>query len=824
MLGRPTALVSCTLMVTIGSLGLPKAVWAADPPATVLRPSQEQALTPPRLVEQVDLDYPAAARQLGVHGDVSVLVQVGEDGSVVSVEVESGPEIFHEAAIAGAQSLRFEPARRGGVAVVVTTRVHFHFAPPVPPGEGPDIEIVVHATDPDLADVRARTTLDEAELRRSTGSDLAETVSQVAGVRIAGGTADASKPIIRGQQERRLLVLNDGIRHESQKWGPDHGTEIDPFSAGQISVVRGAAGARYGPDAIGGVILVEPPPLREEAGVGGKGVLAYTSNGRRPYGAVRLDVVPEGAPGLSMRIEGNHAVGASRTTPDYVLGNTASEVTNLGMSLGLRHEDSRLRASWRHYDLRAGIFYGVQSSSPSAFRDQLARDRPATADLWSVTTDLDRPLQDVAHDVLSVHGETSGAWGSLVASYAFQLNRRQEADQVRDSVTRAQFDFTLRTHSLDVLLEHAPLILPGAELSGGMGLQGSVQENVFTGVPLLPNFRAFGAGAFAFERLSLARVDLEVGGRVDGLARTAFMTDNDFERHERRGNLDDERCDFDGVVAQCPASYQAGSLSVGGLLHLVPEHLDLKVDASVANRFPNVDELYLIGSAPSFPVFALGSPDLGVETAYSLSVTTGLRLPWLQAEASAYANDIRDYIYFAPEFGDDGQPLVDVTIRGAWPRFSYRPIRAGVSGLDGSLQLGPQAVVGVDLLGAIVRATDRATGEQLVGTPPDHLRVDLVVRPPLRGPIREVSVRASVDAVARQSRVDPALDFAPAPAGFALLGLSAEASLGRGPRPLRIGVQGRNLLNETYREYTSLLRYYADQPGRDLQVRLGTDF
>ena len=30
--------------------------------------------------------------------------------------------------------------------------------------------------------------------------------------------ANAAKPIIRGQQERRLLLLYDGVRHESQKW------------------------------------------------------------------------------------------------------------------------------------------------------------------------------------------------------------------------------------------------------------------------------------------------------------------------------------------------------------------------------------------------------------------------------------------------------------------------------------------------------------------------------------------------------------------------------------------------------------------------------
>ena len=38
--------------------------------------------------------------------------------------------------------------------------------------------------------------------------------------------------------------------------GVDHATEIDPFSAGAIRIVRGAAGTRFGPDAIGGVIIV----------------------------------------------------------------------------------------------------------------------------------------------------------------------------------------------------------------------------------------------------------------------------------------------------------------------------------------------------------------------------------------------------------------------------------------------------------------------------------------------------------------------------------------------------------------------------------------
>lgn len=41
---------------------------------------------------------------------------------------------------------------------------------------------------------------------------------------------------------------------------------------------------------------------------------------------------------------------------------------------------------------------------------------------------------------------------------------------------------------------------------------------------------------------------------------------------------------------------------------------------------------------------------------------------------------------------------------------------------------------------------------------------------------------------------------------------------------MRIGVTGHNLTNAVYRDYTSLFRYYGDFPGRDVRVRVATDF
>lgn len=806
---------------------------ASVPPAHAEDPSPEQVSTapslivPPQILEQVAPDYPEEALAERVVGEVSVLVDVGVEGLVTSARFEGGPEVFAAAALEAARGLRFLPATQDGRPVAVVTRVRFEFAPPelsvVRTGEHSE-EILVLVSHTDLGGTRPRTTLDEGYLERRSADGLAETIAEVPGVTLASGTTDAAKPIIRGHQERRLLVLYDGIRHESQKWGPDHATEIDPFSAGEIGVVRGAAGARYGPDAIGGVVLVDPPPLRAEPGVGGKVLAAYATNGRRPYGAARVDFVPPGRDELTLRAEGNYGRGASLSAPDYVLGNTASEQWNMGLASGWRWGTGQLRVGWHHHDFRAGVFYGVQNSTPTDFETQLAAEQPVTAHLWSTTHVIDRPYQDVTHDLLSVHLADTGDLGSVELTYAFQHNHRQEFEQVREYIEGPQYEFTLRTHSLDALFEHPDARLGTATLDGGVGLQGLFQENIYSGLTLIPNYRGLSGGVFGFEQLAWYRVHLEMGARYDHLDRTAFIDRLGYQRHERRDTLSEDDCalDEDGD-ARCPTSYDAGTLSLGALIHLVPDTLDLKVDLSSASRFPNVDELYLIGSAPSFPVYALGNPNLGVETSWSGSATVGLRRPWLTAEASGFGSVIDDYIYFSPDRNPDGSLHYDVTIRGTWPTYEYQPVDAVVYGVDGGFELAPEGLVGLDVVGALVRAQLPGSGQQLVGTPADRLRLTAKLRPGPTGPLDQTELCVSTQLVAMQSRTDLAADFAPPPAGHALLGAAFHTELKLKGRDLRIGLEGRNLLDTAYREYTSLLRYYADQPGRDLRLRVGVD-
>mgnify|MGYP002823631687 CR=1 FL=1 len=418
--------VLCTL-VAVPSRAAPQGPRLAEP--------DRDAVVPPKLLEQVALRYPDEAVEDGLHGDVTVLVDVDEMGRVARVRIGKGPHVFHEAALEAARKLRFEPANRGGQTIPATTRILFHFAPAHEDrdhAEGSPLAVDVHADDPGLPDLRPRTTLDEQALEEGAGDGLAEAIEGVAGVTIAGGTTEAGKPIIRGQAERRLLVLVDGVRHESQKWGPDHATEVDPLSAGEITVIRGAAGARYGPDAIGGVILVAAPPMRVESGVGGRAVVSYASNGRRPTAALRLDAAPEALPGVSIRVHGNLSSGGPLTTPDYVLGNTASLVGNVGGSVQWSGERSSVLVRARHHDFRAGIFYGVRSETPDGFSQQLESGRPIGAENWTRSRSIDRPMQDVIHQQVLTRVTSGGRLGTVEATYAFQRNLRREFDRIRN--------------------------------------------------------------------------------------------------------------------------------------------------------------------------------------------------------------------------------------------------------------------------------------------------------------------------------------------------------------------------------------------------------
>ena len=184
---------------------------------------------------------------------------------------------------------------------------------------------------------------------------------------------------------------------------------------------------------------------------------------------------------------------------------------------------------------------------------------------------------------------------------------------------------------------------------------------------------------------------------------------------------------------------------------------------------------------------------------------------------------IKDYIYLAPELREDGTVRTDVLIQGRFPRFSYKPIDALFYGVDAdmSTRLGP---IEVELQATVVRARELESNEFLLFIPPDRLRTKLSYRLPVHQLMREIRVSFTSTLVAHQHNVSPSSDFAPAPEGYALFGASATTAIELGQQRYLLSLEIENIQDKRYRDYTSLLRYFADDPGRQVFLRFGTQF
>ena len=91
-------------------------------------------------------------------------------------------------------------------------------------------------------------------LQQHFAGSLMQTLESIPGVKAMSIGSGQSKPTIRGLGFNRMAVSEDGIKHEGQQWGDDHGLEIDQFAVDRAEVIKGPAALLYGSDAIGGVL------------------------------------------------------------------------------------------------------------------------------------------------------------------------------------------------------------------------------------------------------------------------------------------------------------------------------------------------------------------------------------------------------------------------------------------------------------------------------------------------------------------------------------------------------------------------------------------
>jgi len=663
--------------------------------------------------------------------------------------------------------------------------------------------------------LQIQTEISGAALDQTRGQSLGESLKSLAGLYSIQTGPSISKPVIHGLYSNRIIILNNGIRQEDQQWGSEHAPEVDQFLASRLTVIKGAASIRYGSDAIGGVILVEPKTMPTQPGIGGEVNLVGATNGGMGVASGMLEgAFDKKLTGLSWRIQGTLKRSGYVKTPNYYLENTSYHENNFSGDLHYDRRNWGAEVFFSQFYTKIGLFTGAQVSSLADLYAALSRSEPLSQPGFSYR--LDRPYQEVRHDLLKARAYVRLAnSGTVTLTVAQQQNKREEYDYIAFSGrTNPELSLKLVTQTADLVWEHrASASKPHNGWSGSVGFNGLTQGNVRQYLFLIPNFRSYSGGLFAIERYARHQWVLEAGIRADYRWLRAYFLD------EATNKTYSTTRDWHNINGSLGATYQFHT------------NFLLTANLSAAWRAPNAADLYSNGLHQSAVAYEQGNPNLQPEQAYNSNVALAYTGKRLSAELGVYNNLIDNYIYLKP----DSVPVVRQ--RGAFPSYSYTQVRATFRGVDATITYKLTKALTLTSKTSLLFAYDHTNQGYLISIPPN--RTDNSLRYDRTGNWGRLSkLYASISGlyVARQNRA-PAVsqrqeggqitftgDFAPPQPAYFLLGAEVGFTCQVAGQPMSVILSGTNLANLAYRDYLNRFRYYADEPGRSISLKIRVPF
>jgi iron complex outermembrane receptor protein len=624
--------------------------------------------------------------------------------------------------------------------------------------------------------------------------------------------------------------LNYGIRQEGQQWGAEHAPEIDPFVASNIVVIKDASSIKYGTDALGGVIVVNPPALPERAGLGGTFNTVFQSNGRSGTFSGMLEGGIKNRAGWGWRVQGTGKKTGDFQTPEYSLTNTGIEELNFSASTGYHKEHKGFDIFFSHFQTTIGILKGTSIGNLDDLVNAMERKIPEYTTDFSYR--IDEPRQEVSHNLLKLNGHIRTDLGEWRLQYGFQNNNRKEFDiRIGQLSEIPAIDLQLNTHTLDGEWETLHSEKRTISLGFNSMLQGNSNIHGTQRIPFIPDFNSLSAGLFGITKLYLDDLTIDLGIRYD------------YRHYDVKGY------DFKNTFYSTSFDFNNVSGTIGSTMQLGRDQT-LNLNLSSSWRPPHVAELFSIGTHQSAAAIEYGlmlndttnevmdieNVNFKTEQAFKLVATYQRSWKNFTAEISPYVNYIFNYIYLRPTG-------ITRNVRGVYPYFRYTQTDALFLGTDVSATLLLGKHLKVIPKASLLRASnERPAGDQddfLVFIPSNRYEVAIRYERPSVHTLRNFYVESKTSYVARQTRSprvvtvreikeaeeqheDPFngstsnFDFMPAPRGYFLWSAAAGISLKTRKAQYDFRIASENILNQQYREYTNRFRYYSDEIGRNL--------
>jgi iron complex outermembrane recepter protein len=632
------------------------------------------------------------------------------------------------------------------------------------------------ATTP-LTSPQPTTILGGADLRVAQAPTLGETLQGTAGVHNLSTGPGIGKPVIRGLTSNRVLILDDGVRLETQQWGDEHGPNLSTAEAERVEVIRGPASVLYGSDAIGGVINVVPKELPDAIGrhgfAGGNFSASYNSNNRQPDGALLLEGA-NGGFGFRGTLSGHTS--SDVRTPDYALWNSGDRAGTGSAALGYRGTWGSVRGAYSYRQERI----------------QLTDEDP-----------LATPLQRIAEHRGRLDATIPLGLNRLEATASYERNRRREFEE--ETSPDVALGLLSQNWLGDVKLHHAPL----GNLAGVVGVSGwRTTFEKFGEETLIPQNRANNFGAYVFEQLEAGRWSFSAGGRYD-------------YRH-----LDVSADDVLGVAAQT-RTYNSFSGNLG-LLYRVADPVALVLNFGRGFRAPSAFELFSNGVHEGTVAFERGDPNLKNEKSFNTDLALRVQSRTVSLEIGGFANIIQDFIFTEPvpgEFDPESGFQVFQTTQGD----------ATLLGFESAFDFHPTTYLHFHGTADYVHGKNRTTDNPLPNMPPFRATYSVRLEGPQTKLFTDPYVTVGAETNAKQTRLDPAEAefFSSAFDGagyqsqpYTLVNFGAGFGVLTGRNPVRFDFTLRNAFNKAYADFLSRIKTNALNPGmgRALIARVSTDF
>ncbi|MFT3980306.1 MAG: TonB-dependent receptor [Ferruginibacter sp.] len=637
-------------------------------------------------------------------------------------------------------------------------------------------------------------------LEQTKGQSLAEALSRLNGVTMLQTGSTVAKPVIHGLHSNRILTINNGVRQEGQQWGNEHAPEIDPFIAGKLEVIKGVDELKYGSDAIGGVILVEPKALLNTPGYRAEVNAGYFTNNRQWITSGMYEAQPKNLHEFSFRVQGTYKRGANAATPDYRLNNTGSEEKNFSVTAGWKKHAFSSELFYSFFDTKLGIFEGSHIGNTTDLINAINSDRPDPVFTGENTYTIGRPYQAAQHHLIKSKSSLQKGKNKFGLQLSMQTNYRQEFDVVRSSTnTKPQLDLAITTFSEEASWEHKS----NPHLTHLLAFNAMQQDNKYAGRYFIPAYRAYYYGGYYIGKYSKNKWDLQAGVRYDNKNLYTNRILANGEAFDKYG------FNFSTVAASANAGYT------------IAEGLKTNLNFSIATRAPQPNELLSNGIHHGAATYELGDINLKPERSFNLNWGTDWsnKSKTFSAELNLYSNRINHFIYQQPK---PDEPVL--TIAGAFPLLVYQQNDARLQGIDFTTKWSPVKRFDWQFSYSMLRARNLDSSDWLIRMPADRIGNIVSYNFADGKKLSATYISAEYNYVFKQTRTPDETyakqDYKEAPDAYGLVNLDAGTTIQLHALPVTFGIGVRNLFNVAYRDYLNSMRYFADETGRNIQFRI----